>query len=346
MTQQLTVLFLEQNGGQREIGTIDKDQLAIGRECPQGISVDAAGVSRVHGVFIRVRSQFLFMDIGSTNGSWVLGKRVEPFRPVVLRAGDTLQLAAAPLKINLSAGVRPDVPSLLAISISGPLTTDAFSSSAQNAVAIEEFPIPGSGLVMTVGGRQTDIDASLIDVPFSEDGEPFFKIVKEDGGLTLECRSPECRLNGVVPTVARVPIGDNDVVAVGQLRVVVNIPPLAPSAVVRGGGLFGKVTAGEAKRDAEGTAILGDSERESLLNLEATTAVFETRALNDHHLGRTGGDPGGTGEIHPSRRFGEPVEPTGALGLSPLEVKLVIIMAVMLFASVFLLGLWWFSQPS
>lgn len=334
MTQQLTVLFLEQNNQARPLGTLSGERVSIGRECPGGITVEVAGVSRIHGEFVRVRSQYLFADLGSTNGSWINGKKIDSMRPMVMRAGDTLQLAAAPLKIGSGGGIKSEVPSLLVLRLVAPTVPSEDNPQAEVLSSIEEFPIPAAGVVMTVGGPQSDVDDC--------GPEPVARVLKEDGGLTLELISGDALLNGLRPAAKRVPIGDNDIISVGAVRVVVNIPPrLTSGQAVRSPGVFGSGMGGlgsQEKREVDQTTVFAPGSLDDHINPEATTAIFDSRSLRDtQNLA--------TGDLHPNRRFGESADAgANSLGLSPLEVKLVIVMAIMLFASVFLLGLWWFSQ--
>ncbi len=341
MTQQLTIISLESNNNSRQLGILEGERVVIGKECPEGITVDVAGVSRTHGEFLRVRSQYVFCDLGSTNGSWVNGKKVDVNRPVVIRSGDTLQLAAAALKVGVGGGVKSEVPSLLVIRFGADDSSEGASNppTAGSLIAVEEFPIPAAGVVMTLGGTQSDVEACS--------SELMARILKEDGGLTLEVVAGNTTLNGIVPAASKVPIGDNDVVAVESIRVVINIPPrLAAGAALRAGGVFGTaMSTGREASDVAKTAVIGTGSMEPHINPEATTAVFNSESMRASSYGEE--KHLATGDVHPGQRFGGLQEPAGnSLGLSPLEVKLVLVMAFMLFASVFLLGIWWFSQNS
>jgi|GEM_PF-4868460 len=364
MTQQLTVLLLEQKSDPKQIGALTGERVVIGRECPEGITVEVAGVSRNHGEFVRVRSQYVFSDLGSTNGSWVNGKRVDALRPVVLRSGDTLQLAAAALKIGSGGGIKSEVPSLLVTRL---IESSGADAEVGALVSVEEFPIPAAGVVMTLGGIQSDIEDCA--------EEAAARVLKEDGGLTLEILSEEALLNGLHPAAVRVPIGDNDVIGVRAVRVVVNIPPrLSTGAPMRSAGVFGSNVSSnvgisarggigvgaQEKREVEQTTIFAPGSLDEHINPDATTAIFDSDALRESQRetaqfstgqlkGRYNSEESqrqvATSDMHPSNRFGETSQPlTNSLGLSPLEIKLVIVMAIMLFSSVFLLGLWWFSQ--
>ncbi len=66
-------------------------QLSIGRDEAASIRVDASGVSRQHAQLYRQGPIYVLRDLGSTNGTWLGGRRIEhaPVGPgSVLRVGD------------------------------------------------------------------------------------------------------------------------------------------------------------------------------------------------------------------------------------------------------------------
>ena len=59
----------------------------------------ANGVSRLHGVVKRVNEKIIFMDLGSSNGTYLNGKRIPPNVEHTLRHGDVVMLRK--LKIQM-----------------------------------------------------------------------------------------------------------------------------------------------------------------------------------------------------------------------------------------------------
>ncbi len=57
------------------------------------------GVSRRHAMLRRFGPDVAIVDLGSTNGTWLNGVKVQPHQPVTLRSGDRLLLARLPLQI-------------------------------------------------------------------------------------------------------------------------------------------------------------------------------------------------------------------------------------------------------
>jgi hypothetical protein len=65
------------------------------------------GVSRIH-VILRRKGEFLTIeDNGSSNGTWVNGKRIEPFSPVQLTSSNEIRLGQLPIQIYLSSDANP-----------------------------------------------------------------------------------------------------------------------------------------------------------------------------------------------------------------------------------------------
>src|SRR5512135_925437 len=70
---------------------LDADSYTIGREAGNEIVIEDAQVSRRHATLTRQGTTYVLEDIGSTNGTYVNGKRVTA--PVLLSNGDTIGLA-------------------------------------------------------------------------------------------------------------------------------------------------------------------------------------------------------------------------------------------------------------
>ena len=59
------------------------------------------GVSRKHVMLRRLGPDIVAIDLGSTNGTWLNGVKLNPQQPVTLRSGDRLLLARLQLQIYL-----------------------------------------------------------------------------------------------------------------------------------------------------------------------------------------------------------------------------------------------------
>lgn len=93
---------------------LDQDTYSIGREAGNTIVIEDPQVSRRHAQLTRQGNSYLIEDVGSTNGTYVNGKRVTA--PLLLSNGDLIGLAdtviiavQAPLSTSEDATVVSDV---------------------------------------------------------------------------------------------------------------------------------------------------------------------------------------------------------------------------------------------
>jgi hypothetical protein len=87
-----------------------QDQLVIGRAVSDGsddVDIDLTlygaqrqGVSRRHVMIIREGNLLKVADLGSTNGTYLNGVRLQPHQPRLLRTGDRLSLGELVLKVS------------------------------------------------------------------------------------------------------------------------------------------------------------------------------------------------------------------------------------------------------
>lgn len=70
--------------------SLEGDQLTIGRDSSNGVSINDAEVSRKHARLNFQGGKYVIEDLGSTNGTFVNGQRLAG--PVVLKSGDVVSL--------------------------------------------------------------------------------------------------------------------------------------------------------------------------------------------------------------------------------------------------------------
>lgn len=85
-------------GGRTWTAPMSGDALSIGRQADNDLALDLARVSRHHARIERRGDAFILRDLGSTNGTFVAGKRVEE---QILRRGDTFAIGGAQLVLRL-----------------------------------------------------------------------------------------------------------------------------------------------------------------------------------------------------------------------------------------------------
>jgi pSer/pThr/pTyr-binding forkhead associated (FHA) protein len=76
----------------------ERDRLLVGRSLACDVIVAGHGVSRVHAALVRRRAAWWIEDLGSRNGTWCDGERIERRR---LADGDLLHLGREPAQFVL-----------------------------------------------------------------------------------------------------------------------------------------------------------------------------------------------------------------------------------------------------
>ncbi|NLF24346.1 MAG: FHA domain-containing protein [Deltaproteobacteria bacterium] len=222
------LIFEEVNeGGSVEVGRLLGSAVTVGREPGEGgIQLDRSAVSRQHGVFRRCGWVWTYQDLGSTNGSWVNGRRVDANRIFLVRSGDMVQLADMALYVKEAADARPEplgVPSTGAIAGRSLL---AF----RDGEFLEEFPVPEYGRALVIGGASPDLEleGDLFEMP---------SLVVERRGDAIcaysVARELAVQLNGenITETTA---LKDSDELRISNYTVVLNDPTQVKRAPMAG----------------------------------------------------------------------------------------------------------------
>lgn len=69
------------------------DELSVGKGPECVLRCDDPAVSRAHGRLFIDRGELKYVDLGSTNKTWLEGREIEPHVPIAVSAGQRLQLA-------------------------------------------------------------------------------------------------------------------------------------------------------------------------------------------------------------------------------------------------------------
>ncbi len=87
-----------------------KDEVVIGREDPisevfpdvdlTGLGGMENGVSRKHAVIHRTGADYTVEDMGSTNGTYINRKKLQPHAPQAIKPGDELRFGKLSLKLK------------------------------------------------------------------------------------------------------------------------------------------------------------------------------------------------------------------------------------------------------
>ncbi len=94
--QRLAVVVHHENGA--ELGLLKPEvALTIGRAEPSGLLINHRSLSRVHARFLLSGNRITVEDLGSKNGSWIAGRRIEK---AFLEVGDELRLGGLSARIH------------------------------------------------------------------------------------------------------------------------------------------------------------------------------------------------------------------------------------------------------
>jgi len=104
----MNIVLSTVDGGRVEIPS--KDEVIIGREDPvsevfpdvdlTGLGGMEKGVSRRHAVIHRSGADYTVEDMGSTNGTYVNRKRIQPHAPQTIKPGDEVKFGKLSLSVK------------------------------------------------------------------------------------------------------------------------------------------------------------------------------------------------------------------------------------------------------
>ena len=157
---------------------VEEDGLVIGRQAEgAGALSNDIELSRQHA---RIASQpdgrYVIEDLGSTNGTYVDGRRIES--PTVLEAGDRIEVGATALVVQLSAAaLSPTPPSS---------DTVAASTLPEAGPAPSPQAEPETGPTSPVLKLQVEVDLEAGEATVAlDDDDAAVKLVHEDGRWRL-----------------------------------------------------------------------------------------------------------------------------------------------------------------
>lgn len=79
---------------------LSKDEILIGRGVDCDLSLDHEEISRVHARLSRVGEAFMLTDLGSSNGTYVMGQPLPPNTPVSLEIGTLVEIGGFTLSLH------------------------------------------------------------------------------------------------------------------------------------------------------------------------------------------------------------------------------------------------------
>lgn len=205
---------------------IDKERLTIGRDPHNDVRIDDPAVSREHAAILSVGKDCIIEDVGSSNGTYVNGTRVDR---QILRHGDILHFGAYHLRFvnpRATGDVNLDVTMLIGTlpeelrEIRAAATPpDGKTSGPQRRTSKVRFP---SGRVTIVAGPSsgTTVELDRVVATFGAAGTQLAVITRRPHGYFLThvegAQTP--RVNGQRVGTEPHALRRGDVIDVGNTR--------------------------------------------------------------------------------------------------------------------------------
>ncbi|MEN9578036.1 MAG: hypothetical protein RJA70_1045 [Pseudomonadota bacterium] len=152
--------------------TLDSPRIVIGRGAGCELQLPDPSVSHRHTSIRQRGSEYIVLDEGSTNGTFVGPVRLPPGAPRVVKDGDLLRIGRIWLLVKLEHGALPSSSPELTREIALGLVAGALQLEGQRSspcVSVAEGPDMGTELVLAefnkayCVGRQTKCDLQLSD---------------------------------------------------------------------------------------------------------------------------------------------------------------------------------------
>lgn len=201
------------NGQTQTIIRAEGGVLSLGREPENSVVVDSDAVSRQHACIGSCGNQWVFWDLGSSNGSWVNGEVVTEDQKVLLRLGDVVQLANFAFRIADASG---NVPAR-GVKAFG---TDASLLIFDRGDFVKEVALQAAGSQFVLGGAESDIpygesEDSLSQLSIVQTGQEVELFVGQEGDAVYV---NDEAVNGSLR------LSDRDRINISQYCIVVNRP--------------------------------------------------------------------------------------------------------------------------
>jgi pSer/pThr/pTyr-binding forkhead associated (FHA) protein len=152
--------------------SLDSPRIVLGRSKSSDVRIPDVSVSTRHATIRQRGGDYLLMDEGSTNGTFVDGRRLSPGSPVILERKSVVRLGRVWLDITLEQAVASSNPVQLTKEIALGLIAGALEAEGHPCaprLVVRSGPAQGDELVLTelkrvyVVGRGAEADLDLRD---------------------------------------------------------------------------------------------------------------------------------------------------------------------------------------
>src|SRR5882757_7764031 len=144
-----TILIQEKGGEQRRM-VFNKPEVTIGRVQGNDIVLPKGNVSKRHARIVLKDGKFIIVDLKSTNGTYVNGRKITS--PLVVKDSDKIYIGDFIVGVDEAASAESDAPPEPATTPPGersPIVPDA-----RPGRPTEAQPLPPASLPMTMGNHE------------------------------------------------------------------------------------------------------------------------------------------------------------------------------------------------
>jgi hypothetical protein len=142
------------DGSHRRFLLTEGSELTIGAAAHATVRLNAADVSRQHSLISCVRGRLVVLDLGSTNGTFVNGKRV---KEAELQTGDTIRFSSV-----LAQVLPPSTPPSSASTAVASLTEPTSAATESRSITSDGVPMIMNDSLMWLLTRWSAPDADAV----------------------------------------------------------------------------------------------------------------------------------------------------------------------------------------
>jgi adenylate cyclase len=103
-------LYVQTPGNKNFTFEINRPEISIGRELKNDIILDDPRVSRLHALILKIDSEVILRDLGSGNGTFINGQRIQPKSDFKLKEGDEIKVGSCTLLFHSTDPLRTQLP--------------------------------------------------------------------------------------------------------------------------------------------------------------------------------------------------------------------------------------------
>ncbi|MFO0665218.1 MAG: FHA domain-containing protein [Polyangiaceae bacterium] len=152
--------------------TSDSSRVVIGRSGSSDLRLPDPSVSQRHAVLERKGSDYVLIDEGSTNGTWVNGARLASHTPKIVKSGETVRFGRVWVALEMGGGAVPNDLKAATKDLALALVAhamDAMGDDIVPVVRVMEGPDMGGELRLTIDNRAYVIGrGEHVDLPLAD----------------------------------------------------------------------------------------------------------------------------------------------------------------------------------